>query len=103
MSYCTLFWCSMGIYNDPKTRYMFESYDQKLVVFAFYVPFRELLHTCLGLHGDLCGPLDTMHVSGDDQIFVVFVLMTIFVSYCHISRVSGRFTTTNRPDTCLRA
>ena len=52
----------MGIYNDLETLYMFESYDQKLLVFAFYGRFHELLHTILGLHGDLDGPLDSMHV-----------------------------------------
>src|SRR5215216_1863656 len=49
MSYWTLFWHSRWIYNDPKTRYMFESYDQKLVVFAFYDRFHELLDTVLAL------------------------------------------------------
>jgi len=35
------------------TRYMFESYDQKLVVFAFYGRFNELLPVVLGFQGDL--------------------------------------------------
>ena len=39
MSYCPQFWGSRVIYNDPKTRYMFESYDQKLVVFHVLRPF----------------------------------------------------------------
>ena len=52
------------IYNDPKTRYMFELYDHKLVIFLLYGRFHELLPTVFG--------------------------------------VSGRLTTTLRPDTCLR-
>ena len=52
MSYWTLFWHSRGIYNDPKTQYMFESYDQKLVVFTFYGRFHELLNTVLVLRMD---------------------------------------------------
>ena len=35
VSYCPQFWGSMAIYNDHKNRYMFEIYDQKLVVFVF--------------------------------------------------------------------
>jgi len=35
MSYCPQFWGSKVIYNDLKTQHMFESYDQKLVVFVF--------------------------------------------------------------------
>ena len=42
MSYCPQFWGTAAIYNDRKTQYMFDSYDQKLVVFAFYHCFHEL-------------------------------------------------------------
>jgi hypothetical protein len=39
-----------------KNRYMFESYDKKLVIFAFDGCFYELLPTVLvGFHGDLHG------------------------------------------------
>src|SRR3954470_24265101 len=48
MSYCPLFWGSKAIYNDLMTRYMFECYDQKLVVLMFDGHFRELLPTSLG-------------------------------------------------------
>jgi hypothetical protein len=54
--YCARFWGTRAIYDDRKIRYMFESYDQKLVVFAFYHHFHELLPTVLGLQGDLNGP-----------------------------------------------
>jgi len=56
MSYCTQFWGTVAIYNDRKTQYMFDSYDQKLVVFAFYHCFHELLPSILGFQGDLHGP-----------------------------------------------
>ena len=56
MSYYTLFWRFGGIYNDPKTRYMIESYDQNLIVFAFYGRFHELLPTVFRLQGDLQQP-----------------------------------------------
>ena len=53
MSYCPHFWGSRGIRMARKTLYMFESYDQKLVVFAFYGCFHELLPIVLGFQGDL--------------------------------------------------
>ena len=56
VSYGTLFWRCWGIYNDPKTRDMFESYDQKLIVFVFYGRFDELLAMVLGFQGNLHGP-----------------------------------------------
>src|SRR3954467_8370390 len=42
-SYYPQLWHSTEIYNDRKTQHMFESYDQKLIVFAFYSHFHELL------------------------------------------------------------
>ena len=53
------------------------------------------------LHGDLHGPLDPMHVSRDDQKFVVLVFYDRFHELFHSSRFLGRITTTIRPDTCL--
>ena len=35
--------------RDLKTRYVFESYDQKLIVFVVYVRFHELLPTIFGI------------------------------------------------------
>src|SRR3954470_23415602 len=43
MSYCPQFRGSRAIYSDLPTIYMLERYDQKLVVFAFYGRFHELL------------------------------------------------------------
>ena len=43
MSYCPQFWGSRAIYNNLKTRYMFESYDQKLVVFVFMAIFMSYI------------------------------------------------------------
>ena len=51
MSYCLEFWGSRAIYNDYKTYYIFESYDQKLIVFALCGCFHELLPIVLGLLG----------------------------------------------------
>src|SRR5215216_7125648 len=53
MIYCPLFWGSSEIYKDIKTRYMFDSYDQKLVVFVFYVHFDEVFPTVFGFLLDL--------------------------------------------------
>ena len=39
MSYFPPFYGSRAIYNNLKTRYMFESYDQKVVVFVFFGHF----------------------------------------------------------------
>jgi hypothetical protein len=41
---------------DRKTRYMFDSYGQKLVAFVFYGYFHELLPIVLGFQGNLHGP-----------------------------------------------
>jgi hypothetical protein len=46
MSYCPRFWGFRAIY-------MFESDDQKLIFFALYGRFHELLSTVLGFKGDL--------------------------------------------------
>src|SRR3954466_803738 len=51
MSYCPQFEVSRAFYSNLKTRYMFESYDQKLVVFVFYDHFHELLPTVLRVPG----------------------------------------------------
>src|SRR4051812_38836032 len=42
MSYCPHFWCYRRICMARKTRYMFETYEQKLIVFASYFRFHEL-------------------------------------------------------------
>jgi hypothetical protein len=39
MSYCPQFWVSWVIYKAYDTQYMFERYNQKLVVFAFMAVF----------------------------------------------------------------
>src|SRR4051812_7525983 len=48
MSNCPQFWDSREIGKARKTRYMFERHDQKLVGFAFYDRFHELLPTIWG-------------------------------------------------------
>ena len=61
-SYCPKFWVSIAIYNDLKARYMFQSYDKKLMVFVFFDRFNELLPTDLGFQADLHGSYDSLHV-----------------------------------------
>ena len=48
INYCPQFDGSREIYNNLKTRYMFESYDKKLVILVFYGHFHELLPIVLG-------------------------------------------------------
>src|SRR3954467_7358543 len=65
MIYCPLFWGYREIYNDIRTRYMFDSYDQKLVIFVFYVHFHELLPTFFGFLKDLPASEEPLHVFRD--------------------------------------
>src|SRR3954470_5091881 len=75
MIYCPQFWGSKSICMARKTRYMFESYDQKLIVFAFYGHFHELLPM---IYNDL----KTRYMfESYDQKLVVFVFFAIFMSY----------------------
>src|SRR4051812_29258515 len=48
MSYCPQFFGSTRICMPRNNPYMFERYDQKLVVFVFYGHFHELLPTFFG-------------------------------------------------------
>ena len=76
-SYCPQFWGSRAIY-------LFVSYDQKVVIFAFYGRFHELLPTFMGFQGDLTWPQDTIHVWGHDQKLVIFVFYGRFHEISHI-------------------
>ena len=61
-----------------KTRYMFESYDQKLVFLVFMAIFQELLPTVLGSWG-ICMARKTRYMfESYDQKLVVLVFMAIF-------------------------
>jgi len=62
MSYCPQFWGSRRICMPRKNPYMFERYDQKLVIFAFYGSFHELLPTDLGFYADLHASYEHLHV-----------------------------------------
>ena len=65
-----------------KNPYMFERYEQKLVVFAFYGRLHELLRIVLGFKGDF-NDLNTRYLfESYEQKLVVFVIMAIFMSYC---------------------
>src|SRR4051812_48469590 len=69
MSYCPQFWGSRVIY-------MFQSYDQKLVFFAFYGHFHELLPHNFGVPGRFT----CLRVMTKKSSFSCFV--DVFVSYC---------------------
>ena len=62
MSYSPQFWGSRKIYKDLKTGYMFESYDQNLMVFVFSDRFHKLLPIVFGFQADLHGSYDYLHV-----------------------------------------
>jgi hypothetical protein len=55
MSYYPLFWGSGVIYTKYDILYILEWDDKKLIFFAFYGRFRDLLATVLGFWGDLQG------------------------------------------------
>ena len=78
ISYCPRFGCSRAICRAHKTRYMFENYDQKLVVFTFYGRYHELLPNVLGFKGDSQGSKDSIH----DQNSSFSCFMDVFMSYC---------------------
>ena len=103
MSYYRQFWRSMEIYDDSKTRYMFESYDQNYlfsrftIVFMSYCPqFWGSGQFALPIRLDICLRYLTKNSS--------FPVWWPFFSWpmCHSFGVPVRFTTTVRPDTCLR-
>ena len=62
MSYYPQFYGSRAIYSNLKKRHMFESYDQKLVVFVFYGHFHESLPTVFGFQLDLHASEEPLHV-----------------------------------------
>ena len=62
MSYRPQFGVSRAIYSDLKARYMFESYNQKLVVFMFFGRFHELLPVFFGFQADLHDSYDSLHI-----------------------------------------
>jgi hypothetical protein len=55
VSYCPLFWGSGVIYTKYDILYILERDNKKLVIFAFYGRFRELLPIVLWFRGDLQG------------------------------------------------
>ena len=68
----------MVIYNDLKTRHMFESYDQKLVVFVFMAIFMSYFPRFLGSSW-ICMVWQTHYMFGryDHKLFV-------FTFYCRL-------------------
>src|SRR3954464_14108365 len=83
MSYCPLFWGSRAVYNDLKNRYMFESYDQKLVVFVFW-PFSCVFSHCFCVPSGFARPVSPVTCLIDmtkNSSFSRF--MTVFMSISH--------------------
>src|SRR3954462_5468186 len=82
-SYCPQFLISEVICMVLNTRYIFNSYDQNLIVFAFYGRFHELLPTVLGVSGrfawlerpDTC-------LRGMTKKWSFSCIMVVFMSYC---------------------
>src|SRR3954467_10835901 len=103
MSYCPQFWGSKAICMARKTRYMFESYDQKLIVFAFYGRFHELLPTVFRVSGRFAWLVrpDTC-LRGMQKTRRFRVLWSFSSAIAHCFGFVGRFAWLVRPDTCLR-
>ena len=55
-----------------KSQYMFKRYNKKLVIFAFYGHFHELLPTDLVFQGDLHWPMTRYMFESYDQKLIVF-------------------------------
>ena len=91
MSYCPQFWGSRVIYNDPKTRYMFESSDQKLVVFHVLWPFSWAIAHFFGALGGftvILRPDTCLRVMTKNSSFSRF--RVIFISYSTLFLCSTR-------------
>ena len=83
ISYCPLFWGSRAVYNDLKTRYMFESYDQKLVVFLFFGHFHELFPHSFWVPSGFARPVRPVTCLRDMTNSLSFpCFMAVFMSYC---------------------
>src|SRR4051812_40630243 len=83
MSYCPQIWGSRHICMPRKNAYMFERYDKKPAVFAFYGCFHELLPAFFLVQGRFTTTLrpDTfLRVVTKNLSFSCF--MVIFLSYC---------------------
>src|SRR4051812_944984 len=82
MSYCPQILGSKRICMACKTRYMFERYDQKHVVFTFYVRFHELLPTLLVFQDVLqrVRPDTCLRDMTKNSSFSCF--LSVFMSYC---------------------
>src|SRR3954463_5481956 len=80
MSYCPQFEVSRAFYSNLKTRYMFEIYDQKPVVFVFFGQFHDLLPAIFGIQAEcLIRTLTCLRDMTRKSSFSRF--MAIFMSY----------------------
>jgi hypothetical protein len=72
MSYCRQFWGSALIYKVHDTQYIFEGHDKKLITFAFYGCFRELLPIVWGSM-DIYKEYDSIYIleRNDEKLIVL--------------------------------
>jgi hypothetical protein len=106
MSHCPQFWVSRRICMPRKNPYMFEIYDQKLVVFMFMVIFMSYYLEFL-CSKRICMVCQTRYMFGRyDQKLVVFMFygrVWVFSwAIAHSFGVPGGFACLVRTLTCLR-
>jgi hypothetical protein len=93
VSYCPLFWGSWVIYTKYDIPYILERDEKKLVIFAFYGRFRELLPKVLWFRGDLQGPWHSVYVwEAWPKTHRFCVLGTFSWAIAHSFGVPGWFT-----------
>jgi hypothetical protein len=103
VSYCPFFWGSGVIYTKYGIPYIFERDDKKLVIFAFYRYFHELLPTVLGFRGDLQGLWHSVYVWEAWPKTCRFCLLGMFSwAIAHSFGVLGWFTRSTTISTCSR-
>jgi hypothetical protein len=103
VSYCPLFWGSMEMYKEYDGLYIFKRHDKKLVIFAFYGHFHELLPTVLGFRSDLQRPWHWVHVCEAWPKTRRFCILGPFSwAIAHCFGVPEWFTRSMTLSTCLR-
>ena len=103
MTNCPQFWGSRGIYNDHKTRYMFERYDQKPILFALLWLFSWDIADHFGVSGRFTTTVRLdIHLRDLIKTHPFRALWPFSWAIAHGFGVLERFSTIVRPDTCLR-
>jgi hypothetical protein len=81
---------------------MFETYDQKLIVFASYACFHELLPRCLGSRVNYNDLKNRYMFEGMSKTHCFCVLWPFSWAIAHTFGVPRGFSWHVRPDTCFR-